>query len=167
MKHHITDELLSRFVDGEVSPDEARRVREALAGDPSLQKTLAGFNTQLALHRDLPVEGTPTPEAMWQDVQRAIRNAEPEPVVRPLLFPWRLGWAGAIVATALVAVGTYVAYRKPVEITVAAAVDTSTRVEFVEAGDADASTMVYEDAETGWTVIWVASAEPRQGVPGT
>lgn len=34
------------------------------------------------------------------------------------------------------------------------------RAEFVEAGNADASTMVYVDKESGWLVVW-ASESPR------
>jgi anti-sigma factor RsiW len=38
------------------------------------------------------------------------------------------------------------------------------RVDYVEPGNARASTLVYEDRESGWLVIWATDAEPALGI---
>ncbi|MEN9403282.1 MAG: hypothetical protein RL091_1985, partial [Verrucomicrobiota bacterium] len=44
--------------------------------------------------------------------------------------------------------------KAPVEVAVA-------RAEYVEAGDVNASTMVYVDKESGWLVVWATNVDTK------
>lgn len=154
------EELLSRDLDGDLPPAEQARLRAAEAADPSLAALRADWQRVGQALRDLPVPGTPDPEVAWQDVRRALRLSRPAEVSRPL-FGWRLAWAGAALALLLVVFGLLPRNAPPAAAPALAAVaPRDVEVEFVETDLPDASTMVYQDEESGWTIVWVAAAEP-------
>ena len=74
--HHdaIDDELLSAFLDGQVSPADQRRIEAALAGDPALAGALAGLRYTKTLLAETPRLPAPRPftlnEAMLGRTQR-------------------------------------------------------------------------------------------------
>jgi hypothetical protein len=93
---------------------------------------------------------------MWANVRRAIRLQEQEPEHGlPWLFVRGVRWVGpALAAVAVLAVAIF-----GIRTMTTPAAAARTEVLRVETGLADASTMVYEDRESGWTVIWVMPSE--------
>ena len=84
-----------------------------------------------------------------------------------LVPAWALGrfkWAGALAAVCLLLVGVWSVWRGPdaPPYPGAIALADRTEVEWVETDLPDAFSMVYEDADTGLTVIWVMVDEPGE-----
>ncbi len=160
MKQEKWEELLSRSIDGDVSRDEQAALDAELARNADLRTLRDAYLDAGRMLRELPVIGAPTPEVMWSDVQRELRKQRAEEAGEAPVFAWRLRWAGAIVAAVLLGVtAIYVLQQRHAAAVASVSEKGGATVEFVEASDPNSSTMVYEDAETGWTVIWVASTD--------
>lgn len=169
MNRKKIEELLSRGLDGELSPAERGELDRLLAVDPELKKLEGEWTSYAEALRAQPVPAAATSaEAAWADVQRAIRldSSRNEPVETGV-FRWRLGWAGAIIALVLLGFST-IALRQvltPAPQEEQAGLNKDVQVEFVESDLPGASPMVYEDVETGWTVIWVAGLDENPAAP--
>lgn len=150
------EEQMSRLVDGELDAQERAALERRLQAHPEDRAVLEqwrGFGDRL--REPVPA---PTAEAMWNDVQRAIRRL---PAAADAPSPgWRWGWSAAIVAAVLVAVLGLSVVRL---VTPASA--PARAVEWVEAELPDASTLVYEDEESGVVVIWLMTAESGTAAP--
>jgi hypothetical protein len=77
----VSNEMLMRFIDGELPPEDAARIEAQIANDPALQRYVEG---QRALQRQLadalsPIMAEPVPEHL----SAAIRNT-------PVSWRWRL-----------------------------------------------------------------------------
>jgi predicted anti-sigma-YlaC factor YlaD len=157
MKCNQAEEWLSRSLDGELPADQRQALDEHLAACPSCRALQAEWSGFATLMRDQEIPAMQTPEAAWADVQRAIRlQGEARRDEGAGVFGWRLRWAGVSIAAVLLgisALGLWRANRVGPDMTQAV------EVEFVETDIPGASPMVYQDAETGWTVIWVAGME--------
>ena len=163
MNREHLEELLSRDLDGELSPAEQATLRAAEAADPTLAELrMAWQRVGQSLH-DLPAPGTPDPAVAWQDVRRAIRLAAAErPAPRPG-FGWRLAWSGGALAVAMVLFVLLGAYGPGAgESAGLAALSRDVEVEYVETDLPGGSPMVYQDEESGWTIVWIAAAEPAE-----
>lgn len=148
---------LSRRLDGELEPALRARLDEHLAGCAACRETDAAWREAGRLLREEPVRAPPA-EVMWADVRRAIRQLPAREETPVPFIGWRLHGAAAIVGALFVmvaAVGLLRLSRGTTEISAQAA----PAVEWVESDVADASTMVYEDAEDGVVVIWLMTAE--------
>jgi hypothetical protein len=102
-------ELLSRFIDGDLDPDEEARLAERLDGDPGLAAELEGMRTLRQSVRR--VAATMEPPAALDAVVEPLRQSPPLPPrrVRPV-YRW-LGAAAAVVLGVTVAME--VAQRNP------------------------------------------------------
>jgi anti-sigma factor RsiW len=161
MNREKAEELLSRAIDGELTPTEVNLLAEYRRSHPELDEVEAAWR-EAGRHLSEPVALPVTPEAAWQDVRRRIRLArDVEEDRRAPVFGWRLRWAASImVLTLLVLSGVAVLQlRRGTAPALAHEAEQGTQVEFVETDLPGASPMVYEDAETGWVVIWVAGVE--------
>ncbi len=134
-------------------PPEAGALPAHLAGCPGcrrLQADLhAGFEAWSEAARSVTV---PAADEVWREV-RAARH-RPTPPVRP---SWvRVGLplaAAAAVAVLLVQSPWRQASSDDLPTELA-------QVNFVVPGTPEASTLVYEDSESGWLVVWTAESEP-------
>lgn len=75
----IDDELLSAYVDGQVSPDERAAVEAAIAADPAVRERLTDLRATVALLRALP---QPVPRRTF------ILTPEQAASIRPVRVPW-------------------------------------------------------------------------------
>ncbi len=157
MKRERAAYWLSQALDGELSPRRLRRLEKLLTEDPALADLQEQWLAIGQSCRAQSVEPPQTPEAAWQNVQRAIRLsqdevAEPTPtaVVGGL---WR--WGLSVAAVLLLFAGTWWGLRPTGEPWATVPVAERTQVEWVESDLPDAISMVYEDEDTGLTVIWV------------
>ncbi len=103
----IPDELLSAFVDGEVSASERQRVEQALFADTGVQQRLRGLEMAVDLYKEMPAISTPRAFVLSEEMVLAARGRvkgveRPSPFAR--FFSNLLPVAAVAVAVALVIV---------------------------------------------------------------
>lgn len=161
MNCHQAEELLSRALDGELSQEHLAALDAHVASCASCRALRDEWSKYSGMLRDQSIEPAQTAEALWADVQRAIRlqGDHPEDDALPV-FGWRLRWAGVMIVAVLLGMSAFGLWRlrQPGQET-AQVNERSVEVEFVETDVPGASPMVYQDEESGWTVIWVAGME--------
>ncbi len=168
MNRRKAEQWISRALDGELSPGRQARLARALENDPALADLRRKWASYRELLRAAIREPAQTPEAAWQDVRRAIRLESGRKDAQPaeIRFGGRVKWASAMAVTMLLLLGGIysIQYRARHETDRVAQSD-RTIVEWVESDLPDAMSMVYEDEETGLTVIWVLTAENGEEDP--
>lgn len=160
MNCHKAEELLSRALDGELPAEQRAALDSHVASCASCRALCEDWTRNAALLRDQKIEPAQTAEALWADVQRTIRLQGERPGVEVSVFGWRLQWAGVMIFAILLGVSAFglLRLRSP-QVETTQVIERGVEVEFVETDVPGASPMVYQDAETGWTVIWVAGME--------
>jgi predicted anti-sigma-YlaC factor YlaD len=153
---------ISLEMDGELAPRRVARLQahlEACAGCRKTRDEWASVGVRMR-ERQIPV--LKSPEAAWADVRRAIRSDQDERYEEE--ESWVVGaplrWAAAALLVMIIGSGLFLSLQKGA---VGMARAGGTEVEFVETGLPDATPMVYEDSESGWTVIWVVEANGKKG----
>lgn len=161
MNRELAETYISYAVDGEL-PDRQRAELEAwLAAHPEDRDIAEQWKALGRLARvEAAAVAVPDTELAWHDIRRAIRNAVPEPAAQvSWFFRWRLALAAASVAVIYASVLTFGLMRGSGPAVVAAA-DNRTQVEWAETDVPGASTMVFQDEETGLAVVWLMTDEP-------
>ncbi len=156
MNRKKAEQWLSMALDGELSARRRARLDAYLAAHPELDDLRNDWQAIGDRYRAAMPPCPQTPEAAWHDVRRAIRVQGDLPHGEIVTFQGRMKWAGALAAAFLVMMGAWLLVQSPDpgRVGTIAAAD-RTEVEWVETDLPDAMSMVYEDAETGLTVIWV------------
>jgi len=153
---------ISMELDGELSPHRSARLQAHLDKCPACFKAREAWLSVGNRMRERQVPVLKSPEAAWADVRRAIRSSEEERI--EVEETWAIGaplrWAAAALLVMMVGAGLFAGMRKGPGGLVRGG---GTVVEFVETGLPDAMPMVYEDSESGWTVIWVVEANGKKG----
>jgi hypothetical protein len=90
----IDDELLSAYLDGQVSPDERATVEAAIAADPAVRARATDLRATVALLRALP---QPVPRRTF------ILTPERAAAIRPVRAPWLTRLFPAVAAVSAVA----------------------------------------------------------------
>ena len=107
---HIDGELLSAYLDGQVKPDELRRVETHLGTCPACQSELASLRQTVTMLHALP--RVPVPRAFTlSEAQVGLRR--PAPAGAPTWFGGMARGLAAVSAVALVAVMAAVLLRQP------------------------------------------------------
>ena len=107
---HIDGELLSAYLDGQVKPDELRRVETHLGTCPACQSELASLRQTVTMLHALP--RIPVPRAFTlSEAQVGLRR--PAPAGGPTWFGGMARGLAAVSAVALVAVMAAVLLRQP------------------------------------------------------
>lgn len=151
---------ISLEMDGELSPRRLAALRAHLEGCPACRQVREDWVQVGAELRGRKAPAGPTAEAAWADVRRAIRNQVP--AAPEWVFGVPLRWV-TVAAVLLIAAGGAFFFARTANVREAAAQEPATQVEMVETGLPDAAPMVYEDAESGLTVIWVVEANGKEG----
>ena len=154
---------ISQELDAELAPRRRALLRAHLDSCPAcraVRDEWARIGVQL---RDRRAARAQTPEAAWADVRRAIRlqRKKEQPAEWSWIFGVPVRAAAVLVLVVVLGAGLFLAVRKPS--VSAAARPARTEVETVETGLPGATPMVYEDAGTGLTVIWVVEANGNGG----
>ncbi|MEZ5277011.1 MAG: zf-HC2 domain-containing protein [Opitutaceae bacterium] len=153
------EKALSRHLDGELPEARVEALERHLSECATCRDTAAawaGYGEAMKAGAPAP---RPDPIAAWYDIRRTLRNREESRPAETVPAWWArpLPWVGTAAALALLAVG-YLSLRqtdpRP---------STGTTVEYVETGLPDASTLVYVDDESGWTIVWVLESSDAPG----
>lgn len=165
------DELLQRFLDGDLSPDEAGQARQLMAGDPEFRSGAEAYRRLGHLMRELSrTDGFEAEvDRMWQRVSDGTRKETTDDVAGPapsqvwiseMIAHRKRYWIpGAGVVAAAAAAALVVVLNVPVEdvpVKVPATAELRSRVTDISLNSA--STLVFE-VETGSggtaTILWV------------
>jgi hypothetical protein len=157
-------QALSAELDGELSPEELRTLEQALGDQKELRNQAANWAETGRLLGDTTDIPVPPAGEMLGRLRAAIDAETPRPG-RILAFP--IPWAAAAAAFFLL-LGAGLWFRTGDDSRMnwpdLAAWDESEPVMWVETHVPDSSAVVYEDEETGVTVIWmVTDTEEVQG----
>jgi anti-sigma factor RsiW len=173
-----SESLILAERDGALTKEQDAALSGHVAACPSCQRLRADLATALATFKS-GIASVPAPDAdeAWRDLQArrhaTARPARKRPLAPVIWFGGPLAAAAAVLALMFFNGRTPTALPPPPpppppEVATAAPVhDANTeailaevaRAEYVEAGDANASTMVYVDKESGWLVVWVTDGD--------
>lgn len=154
--------LISRGLDGALSPEERVRLETLRETNPEVRATERAWSAIGDQVRRVPVQ-PPDAAVAWQDIRRAIRTAGEQSAGEAAPAAWfgRLRWAVALSAFAVLALLGVSAWRlmEGAAVTWSATPDPADRVAWVVAEIPGATTMIYTDKETDMTVIWMDVAQ--------
>lgn len=152
--------MMSRLMDGELSPEDADRLHDYLEDHP---EAIDWMESSQVLSESIKSTVETDSRSAWENIRDAIgedRENETPPPANTIRFPSLFRMLGA--AAAVVLVGSLIwnhLNRSETEITERYAASQSI-VEFVDTDIPDASPVVYTDEISGWTVVWVAEMDP-------
>ena len=163
-------EKISAMMDGELDAQEAGLLQRHIDQCADCRKMKEEWASYTGFMKERFIPAAQTPEAAWADIHRAIRLQAP--AKKEPAFGWFLGrpvqWASYILLLAVVTTGWFLMKRIPEHGgDTAGTRGPSTEVLSVETELAGAGTMVYEDAESGWMVIWVVAGDKEADHAGT
>ena len=102
----------------------------------------------------------PDAAEVWRELSATLPETTAKPAKRRPLAP--IIWFGAPLATAAaIAFAFFLTRPTTTHLEARGPVAENARADYVEAGDASASTLVYVDEESGWLVVWAADSESK------
>ena len=152
--------LLLAERDGVLTPDQHAALERHVADCPACQQLRIRLASAMIAFRDDAIKvATPDIEEEWQKVRAQLSNNAKKPAKPRPLAP--VIWFGTTLAAAAALAFAYLGHQSQ---TPTAAEPTSSAIEiaqadYVEGGDASASTMVYVDKESGWLVVWATDSD--------
>lgn len=155
--------LLLRDAGQAGSPAERAAVEAHLAECPSCRQLQTELDRMGTLIRsESAAVPPPDPAAEWRTLQSKLHA--PRRRAAPVLW-----WSVPLAAAAAGALAFILPFSAPRQATPAnghANAPFVAQAEFVEPGDANASTMVYVDKQSGWLVVWATDAAPASAKSG-
>ncbi len=151
--------LMSQLLDGELSPENADRLSRFLESNPDAMDWME--SSQLATGLEPELSGFDQ-SAQWSAVNTSIgTHVEPERKSSNLIaFPPLVKALGIAAAVAFVASFAWKNISSDPAVVTERYAASESVVEYVDTEIPDASPVVYTDAESGWTVVWVTEMEP-------
>jgi anti-sigma factor RsiW len=166
-------QLISRGLDGALDESERTAFERLLAENPEAARLAERWErTGDHLRTTMAPPAIPDAAVAWQDIRREIRRqtADTKPAGATETANWagRMRWAGAFAAVCFLLLAGWLGYRYTVDGEAMFARGTTSmsplppapeRVEWVVAEVPGATTMIFTDAETEMTVIWMDLAD--------
>lgn len=152
MNCHEAESLLLAERDGALSPAQRAGLAGHVAGCAACRQLQGELASALAAWQaDVTQVAIPDAAAAWAALRPRLarRPAAPRRKVAPII------WLAAPLAAAAAIALVFLTTTHSVAPTSGPAI---ARAEFVEPGNANASTMVYVDKDSGWLVVWAADA---------
>jgi len=150
-------QLLMRYIDGECTPDERTALEARLKDDPQAANELEQLTRQQATWQQMPSTLTEAEvETDWDALEKKILTGEAtSPRKREVSWmAWSELWTWGA-AAAVFALASIVFFLPRSEAT---SVSTQHVVDVVETDLEQAPPIIYQDRQSGWTVIWVDEA---------
>lgn len=155
MNCHDSENLILAERDRELTKEQQTTLSSHLTSCPACRDFQANLHRALDSYRTtagiIPV---PDSNEAWRDLQAGLPRGKDKASRKRPLAP--IIWYSAPLAAAAAIAFAFVLGRSP---SPAAEFPLETaRAEFVEAGDTNATTMVYVDKDSGWLVVWATDA---------
>ena len=98
----------------------------------------------------------PDADAAWRELSAVLPETPANPAKRRPLAP--IIWFGApLAAAAAITFAIFITRPTAMHPEARGPVAENARADYVEAGDTNASTLVYVDKDSGWLVVWAAA----------
>ncbi len=160
MKCREIESLLLTERDGVLTSEQHAALAGHVAACPVCRQLRANL-TEATLFLKTDAANVPVPDAdqAWHELHARLHDTSARPARKRPLAP--VIWFGSSLAAAAALTFAYL-YRKPPPMeTVILDNDVVAEAEFVEAGDPNASTLVYVDKESGWLVVWTTNGDTK------
>lgn len=155
--------LLLAERDGVLTPKQHAELAAHVAACPACRQARAIYGEAVTfLKTDAANVAVPDADKEWRTIRAQLHGEGAKPARRHPLAP--VIWFSAPFAAAAALAFAFFVTRSPVPPTTslpppAPATTEIARADFVEAGDANASTMVYVDKDSGWLVVWATNTD--------
>ncbi len=153
-----TESLILAERDGVLTSGQHASLAQHLATCPACRQLRAGL-TEATLFMKTEAANVPVPDAgrAWRELQSGLPGTKPRPAKKLPLAP--VIWFGAPLAAAAALVFAFLSTQTPAPR--AQSQPETARADFVEAGNFNASTMVYVDKDSGWLVVWATDGDTK------
>lgn len=150
--------LLLAERDGVLTSEQHAALAEHVAACPACRQFRAAL-TEAALFLKTDAANVPVPDAdqAWRELRPQLAGEKARPAKKRPLAP--VIWFGSTLAAAAALTFAFLSRQPQPMPTVILDNDVVAEAEFVEAGDINASMMVYVDTESGWLVVWATEVD--------
>ena len=151
--------LLLAERDGVLTSDQHAALERHVADCPACQQRRVRLASAMIAFRDDAVSvQMPDIEQEWQRVRAQLSRDATRPAKQRPLAP--VIWFGTTLAVAAALAFAYFGHQSKIPTAEPILpVNEIAQAEYVEGGDASASTMVYVDKESGWLVVWATDGD--------
>ena len=151
--------LLLAERDGVLTDGQHASLERHVAACPACAQLRARLGEAIDTFRaDAASVAVPAADAEWRALRARLHGESAKPTRQRPLAP--VIWFGSSLAAAAALAFVFVS-SPPRPVTPVVAAPEIAQAEFVEAGDANASTMVYVDKDSGWLVVWATDSAPK------
>jgi anti-sigma factor RsiW len=155
---NVIETLLLTERDGVLTPDQHAALARHVAECPACRERRAGIAAAMDVFRaDTASVAVPDAKTEWRTLRAQLAGTTVTPRKQRPLAP--VIWFTASFAAA--ASLAFVFLNSPPPPAPLAAAPEIAQAEFVEAGDAAASTLVYVDKDSGWLVVWATDGAAK------
>jgi hypothetical protein len=156
--------LLLAERDGVLTSHQHAALAAHIAGCPACRQARLNYGDAVTfLKTDAANVPVPNVDEEWRTLRSQLHGAAAKPGKKSPLAP--VIWFAAPFAAAAAVAFAFFVTRAPVPqapgLAPQAPAAEVARADFVEAGDANASTMVYVDKDSGWLVVWATDSEVK------
>jgi anti-sigma factor RsiW len=156
--------LLLAERDGVLTSQQHAELAAHVAGCPACRRERLVYGEAVTfLKTDAANVAIPDADEEWQTVRAQLLGEVSKPARKRPLAP--IIWFSAPFAAAAALAFAFFVTQSPVpqapDLTPQPAVTEVARADFVEAGDTNASTMVYVDKDSGWLVVWATDVDTK------
>jgi len=146
--------------DGVLTYDQHAALEGHVAACASCRQFRARLSEAMTAFRaDAATVAVPDIEAEWRQLRGQLHRQSAKSARKRPLAP--VIWFGSSLAAAAALALAYVGLQpQPAPRPATAPLETA-RAEYVEAGDANAATMVYVDKDSGWLVVWAVDSTAK------
>ncbi len=152
--------LLLAERDGVLTSKQHAELAAHVAGCPACRRARAIYGEAVTfLKTDAANVAVPDVDQEWRAIRAQLQGEHAKPARKRPLAP--VIWFSVPFAAAAALVFAFITTHNPKPLTQDPAPLGAeiARADFVEAGDANASTMVYVDKDSGWLVVWATDGE--------
>jgi predicted anti-sigma-YlaC factor YlaD len=150
--------LLLAERDGVLTSEQHVALAGHVAACPACRQFRAALTeATLFLKTDAANVAVPDADQAWRELRAQLPGAQDRPAKKRRLAP--VIWFGSTLAAAAALTFAFLSRQPRPMPTVILDNDVVAEAEFVEAGDINASMMVYVDKESGWLVVWATAAD--------
>lgn len=153
--------LLLAERDGMLTTRQHAELAAHVAGCPACRQARLNYGDAVTfLKTDAANVAVPDADQEWRKLRAQLRGEGARPAKKHPLAPV-IWFSAPFAAAAAIAIAFLAQDPRPQTPDPAALAAEAARADFVEAGDKNASTMVYVDKDSGWLVVWATVSDPK------